>query len=218
MKFLKFENQAAFEQAFQEYIFTDEEGNVFYPASVKDVAVDVVGIIPVSTGETREVTFSEGQKMTIPVMRDSEGYHVNLSSALEEFAAFEVPEPKTPYRVFAGYNSAPVPERVPVQVPRWAAVLALKSHPSALLEGMTLWDAVVAIRNEIIQKPEGESITMGGVTLAASVDLKNRVAAALDDANFWERASEMVVLIGAAIGLDAQHMDELFIWAGKQKM
>lgn len=103
-------------------------------------------------------------------------------------------------------------------MPRWAAVLALKSHHSEILDATTLWEAVVAVRNEIISKPDGESVTMGGVAVPVTLDLKNRVVAALDDAMFWERDSEMVGLVAQALGLTPTEVDTLFIWAGKQQM
>lgn len=218
MKFLKFADKAAFEQAFAPYMVTDEEGAKHAPSYVDNVAVDVVGVIPVESGQFTEVDIGEGQTIQVPVMVDSEGFHVNLSGPLAQFAAFEVEQPTTPYRVFAGWNSEPEAERVPTQVPRWAAVLALKSHNSTLLENTTLWEAVLAVRNEIISKPDGEAISMGGITIDASPDLKNRVVAALDDANYWERNSEMVGLVSLAIGLDGKAVDNLFIWAGKQQM
>lgn len=218
MKFLKFADKAAFEQAFATHLINDGSGNMLVPSYIDGVAIDVVGVIPVESGDFTEVIVGEGQTIQVPVMVDSEGYHVNLSGPLPEFAEFEVPEPVTPYRVFAGWNAAPEPARVPPQVPRWAAVLALKSHQSALLPDATLWDAVVAVRNEIINKPDGEAISMGGVEVPISKDLKNRVVAALDDANYWERTSEMVNLVALAIGLDQEAVDQLFIWAGAQQM
>lgn len=218
MMFLKFDDKAAFEAAFAPFMVADEEQRLIVPAYIGNVAVDVIGTIPVESGNFQEVEIEGGQTIQIPIYEDLPGYHVNLSGRVEEFAAYEVETPETPYRVFAGWNQEPEPERVPAQVPRWAAVLALKSHPCKELPDRTLWDAVVMIRNQIITQPDGESITVGSITVPVSLDLKNRIVAALDDANFWERGSEMVSLMATAIGLSQEDVDALFIWAGKQHM
>lgn len=218
MKFLKFADKAAFEQAFAPYMYTDENNVQHPPAYIDNVAVDVIGIIPVHNGEYTTVDAGDGETVEVPVMVDSEGYHVNLSGPLPQFAEFEVEQPATPYRVFAGWDAEPEPERVPPQVPRWAAVLALKSNPCPAMEDRTLWEAVTAIRNQIIAKPDDENVEVAGITLVASVDLKNRIVAALDDANYWERDSELVNLMATAIGLTQPDVDALFIWAGKQHM
>lgn len=218
MKFLKFTDKAAFEAAFAQYIVQGEDDVVHYPAYIGSVAVDVVGIIPVESGEFTEVDIGEGQTIQVPVMVDGEGFHVNLSGPVAEFAQYEVPQPATPYRVFAGWDAEPEPERVPHMVPRWAAVLALKSNYSKFLQDTTLWQAVIAVRDEIISKPDGDTISMGGVTVPITKELKDRVVAALDDANYWERPSEMVNLVAQAIGLTQEEVDALFIWAGKQQM
>lgn len=218
MKFLKFIDKAAFEAAFEQHLITGEEGSVHYPAYIGNVAVDVVGVIPVESGEFTTVELEGGQTIQVPIMVDSEGFHVNLSGPIAEFAQYEVPTPATPYRVFAGWNAEPEPERVPPQVPRWAAVLALKSNPSPIVEGQTYWDNVVAIRNQIIAQPSNTVVEFGGNSLEVTIDLKNRIVAALDDANYWERQSELVNFVAALIGLDQAGVDALFIWAGKQQM
>lgn len=218
MKFLKFTDQAAYEAAFAQYLHTDEEGTKHAPSYIGGVAVDVVGIIYEESGEFQTIEIEGSEPIQVPVMVPSEGFHVNLSGPLEEFAQFEVPTPATPYRVFAGWNAEPEPERVPPQVPRWAAVLALKSNPSPVVEGETYWDNVVAIRNQIIAHPNDTTIVFGGNSLEVTADLKNRIVAALDDANYWERHSELVNFVAALIGLDQAGVDALFIWAGKQHM
>lgn len=218
MMFLKFADKAAFEAAFAPYMVADDNDQLQVPAYIDDVAVDVVGIIPVATGETTTVEIEGGSMIEVPVYTNGEGYHVNLSGPLEQFAEFAVEPPATPYRVFAGYKAEPEKDRVPTQVPRWAAVLALKSNPSPVVEGETYWDNVVTIRNQIIAHPNDTTIVFGGNSLEVTADLKNRIVAALDDANYWERHSELVNFVAALIGLDQADIDALFIWAGKQQM
>ena len=218
MKFLKFADQAAYEVAFAQYLHTDEENVKHAPSYIDGVAIDVVGIIYEESGEFQTVEIEGSEPIQVPVMVPVEGFHVNLSGPLAQFAEFEVPTPETPYRVFAGWNDAPEPDRVPTQVPRWAAVLALKSNPSPVVEGESYWDNVVAIRNQIIAHPNDTTIVFGGNSLEVTADLKNRIVAALDDANYWERHSELVNFMATLIGLDQAGVDALFIWAGKQQM
>lgn len=218
MKFLKFVDQAAYELAFDPYFQVDDQENKIAPSYIDGIAVDVVGVIPVHNGDYTQVDMGDGNVIDVPVMVPSEGFHVNLSGPLPQFAEYEVEAPATPYRVFAGWDAEPEPDRIPTQVPRWAAVLALKSNPSPVVEGETYWDNVVAIRNLIIAHPNDTLIEFGGNSLEVTIDLKNRIVAALDDANYWERDSELVNFMASMIGLSSADVDALFIWAGKQHM
>lgn len=87
MKFLKFDSEAACLDAFAPYL---TEG--FMPFYIGLAAVDVVGVVHKLTGEMN------GE---LPEWVELPGWHVNLSEAVPELAAFEIPAPNTPSRVFA---------------------------------------------------------------------------------------------------------------------
>ena len=99
MKYLKFDSEAQFKNAFAEYMIKTEDGETA-PPYIGDSAVDVVGVIHKPTG--RMLPDTEGNQHPEPLPID--GWHVNLSGdvAPEGLEAFEIAAPETPSRIFAG--------------------------------------------------------------------------------------------------------------------
>lgn len=87
MKFLKFDSEAVYPEAFAPY----RVGEVM-PCYVGPAAVDVVGVVYKLTGEVGA---------DLPESQPIPGWHVNLSESVPELAAFEIPALNTPSRVFA---------------------------------------------------------------------------------------------------------------------
>lgn len=98
MKFLKFADKVAFEAAFLPFMSVDVQGNPAVPSYIGTSAVDVLGVIYKPSGKF--VTDADG--LRTPVMEALPGFHVNLSGDCpQELAAFLIPPPATPSRVFA---------------------------------------------------------------------------------------------------------------------
>lgn len=81
---------------------TDQEGVVVQEASVKPnfANIDVVGTISKPTGE---FTFVEGSDVSVPVMAELDGYHVNVRVVDSEDASALLPfsvVPTVPMRVW----------------------------------------------------------------------------------------------------------------------
>lgn len=96
--FLKFADQAACVAAFAAHLVTDPHGDIHMPAYIGTSAVDVVGVIHKPTG-----TYTQGELGPVPDFVALDGWHVNLSgdTCPPELAAFVVPAPQTPARMFA---------------------------------------------------------------------------------------------------------------------
>jgi len=98
MKFLKFTNQAAFLEAFADYLQADGQGALNVPSYIGASAVDVIGVIYKPTGAMLEF---EG--MQIPEMAAIAGWHVNLSGDCPaDLEPYLIAAPSAPVRVFAG--------------------------------------------------------------------------------------------------------------------
>lgn len=97
MKFLKFTDYAAFAEAFQPFMSTDNQGDPVIPSYIGASAVDVVGVIYKPTGEF--TTSEDGTRF--PVMAPLDGWHVNLSDDCPvELEPFLI-DVAAPVRVFA---------------------------------------------------------------------------------------------------------------------
>ncbi len=177
--FLKFPAEDRARQALAPWMIDTEDA---WPVYIDQAAVDVVGIINVPTGETALDENGDPYPLYTPVL----GYHINLSSPVPELAAWEVPAPATPTRVFA--TAEPEPVRVPTEVARWQA--------KTVLMQTGLWDGLLALRAGI---PEGESATL--------------LDAAMFEVLNWRRASPTVVWAAQSLGLTEQQVDSMFIQA-----
>lgn len=102
-------------------------------------------------------------------------------------------------------------EPVPVEVPRWAGRLALKRH---VLEGgdLRLLGPDESSASNLLQLVYAWRATLQGGELA------DRVDEALDSAKDWVRHSDTLQVIGQVLNLGDAQIDQLFIWAGKQRV
>ena len=99
MKYLKFDSEAQFKNAFAEHMIKTGDGETL-PSYIGDSAVDVVGVIHKPTGKM----LSDAEGNHYPEQAPIEGWHVNLSGDVvpEGLKAFEIAAPATPSRIFAG--------------------------------------------------------------------------------------------------------------------
>ena len=94
MKFLKFTSEAEAIAAFAQWATEDAP----LPTYIGTVAVDVVGVIHKSTGNTLQDADGNSYQEMTPIP----GWHINLSGDVPELSAFEIDPPAAPARVFAG--------------------------------------------------------------------------------------------------------------------
>ncbi|EFI61350.1 MULTISPECIES: hypothetical protein [Comamonas] len=158
------------------------------PAYIGSVAVDVVGVIQRPTGEVLQTGDGE-----IPVLAPLPGWHINLSEPVPELAQFEIEAPATPARVFAGSGAVEV-QRVPVEVARWQAKLALMHQVDE--QGVTLWDRLLQLRESL-----------------ADTEQQTMLDAAMNEVLNWKRYSPTVLWAAEQLDLTALQVDELFIYA-----
>ncbi|WP_228676765.1 hypothetical protein [Delftia sp. Cs1-4] len=96
-------------------------------------------------------------------------------------------------------------------MPRWAGRLALKRHVleqgALVLQGP---DDVRPTDNLLAHVLEWRD----GLPAAEQLD---RVGAVLNDAKDWLRDSETVAAVAAVLGLTAEQVDALFVWAAAQR-
>lgn len=183
MIYLQFASEAAARLALAPWIVENA-----WPSYIEDVAVDVVGRIQRPTGSVIETP--EG---AIPEMALIPGWHVNLSAPVSPLAAYEIPAPSTPDRVFAGSGDVS-PPRVPAEVARWQAKLALMHQVDG--QGVSLWDRLQQLR---------ESLT--------DAEQQTMLDAAMNEVLNWKRPSPTVLWAAEQLELTAQKVDELFIYA-----
>lgn len=183
MMYLQFASEAAARLAFAPWIVENA-----WPSYIEVVAVDVVGRIQRPTGSV--IDTPEG---SIPEMALIPGWHINLSAPVPALAVYEIAAPSSPDRVFAGSGDAP-PPRVPAEVARWQAKLALMQQVDG--QGVTLWDRLQHLR---------ESLT--------DVEQQTMLDAAMNEVMNWKRASPTVLWAAGQLELSAQQVDELFIYA-----
>lgn len=99
---------------------------------------------------------------------------------------------------------------VPAEVPRWAGLLALKRH---VLEG---GDLVLLAADDA--RPD-DNLLAGVIAYRASLqpgELADRLDAALNDAKDWRIDSPTVGYVAQIFPLSAEHLAQLFRWAGAQ--
>ncbi|KGG90953.1 hypothetical protein P245_14375 [Comamonas thiooxydans] len=181
--FLQFIDEAATVAAFSQW---SDDGTI--PAYVGGAAVDVVGTIQRPTGEILKTEDGE-----IPVLAPVPGWHINLSEPVPELVQYEIEAPAAPARVFAGSGEIDAP-RVPAEVARWQAKLALMHQVDG--QGVSLWDRLQQLR---------ESLTDAGQ--------QTMLDAAMNEVLNWKRPSPTVLWAAEQLGLTAQQVDELFIYA-----
>lgn len=185
MKFLRFTSGTQARAAFTPWLHSPADD---LPPYIGTVAVDVVGVIQRPTGE-----MLDSPDGPVPVLAPVTGYHINLSERIPELQQYEIEPPENPERVFAG-SDAIQPLRVPVEVARWQAKLALMHQVDE--QGVSLWDRLQQLR---------ESLTDAGQ--------QTMLDAAMNEVLNWKRNSPTVLLAAEQLGLSAQQVDELFIYA-----
>ncbi|WP_120967913.1 hypothetical protein [Comamonas sp. lk] len=158
------------------------------PTYINRVAVDVVGIVYRPTGEMQSTP--EGD---VPVLAPAPGWHINLSERVPELQPYEIEPPATPDRVFAG-SDAVQPPRIPAEVARWQAKLALMQKVNG--EGISLWDRLLQLRESIADAEQQVLLD------AAMLEVLN-----------WKRASPTVLWAAEQLELTSAQVDELFIYA-----
>ena len=183
MKFLRFNSKAEAVSALDPWMIQGA-----WPAYIGSAAVDVLGVVQRPTGEVLQT--EEGE---IPVMETLPGYHINLSDRIPELQQFEIEPPDNPVRVFAGSGESQ-PLRVPAEVARWQAKLALMHQVDE--QGVTLWDRLLQLR---------ESLT--------GTEQQTMLDAAMNEVLNWKRHSPTVLWAAEQLGLTAQQVDERFIYA-----
>ena len=95
--YLKFESEEQMSIALSDYY--DDEDN--FLSGNHEYTFDIVGLIYKATEETE--TDEEGNEY--PVMEAIKGWHVNyLGDLPEALVSYELEEPSTPARVFAGHE------------------------------------------------------------------------------------------------------------------
>lgn len=140
------------------------------------------------TGETLQMPDGEA-----PVLAPVPGYHINLSERVTELQQYEIEPPENPDRVFAGSDVNP-PLRVPSEVARWQAKLALMHQVDG--QGVSLWDRLQQLR---------ESLT--------DAEQQTMLDAAMNEVLNWKRYSPTVLWAAEQLGLAPQQVDERFIYA-----
>lgn len=110
-----------------------------------------------------------------------------------------------------GPLAVPGQEIAPQEVPRWAGRLALKRH--VLEQG-----ALVLLAPDDA-RPEDNLLArvLGWRGKLPAGELLDRVDAVLNDAKDWLRDSETVAAVAAVLGLRAEQVDALFVWAAAQR-
>lgn len=181
--FLQFTSGAAAVVAFAPW-----SDGVEIPSYVDAVAVDVVGVVIKPTGDVQQTPDGE-----VAVMTPVPGFHINLSDRIPELQQYEIEPPATPDRIFAGSDVVD-PPRVPAEVARWQAKLALMQRVDG--QGVTLWDRLQQLR---------ESLT--------DAKQQTMLDAAMNEVLSWKRPSPTVLWAAEQLGLSAQQVDELFIYA-----
>ena len=184
MKFLRFQSEAAARLAFLNHL--GESGE--WPSYIDSAAVDLVGVIQRPTGE-----MLDSPDGPVPVLAPVPGYHINLSERIPELQQFEIEPPENPDRVFAGSGESQ-PPRVPAEVARWQAKLALMHQVDG--QGVSLWDRLLQLR---------ESLT--------DTEQQTMLDAAMNEVLNWKRNSPTVLWAAEQLGLTAQQVDERFIYA-----
>ncbi|WP_253252224.1 hypothetical protein [Comamonas thiooxydans] len=185
MKFLRFASGTQARAAFTPWLRAPADD---LPPYIGTVAVDVVGVIQRPTGEMLDST--DGP---VPVLAPVPGYHINLSERIPELQQYEIEPPENPDRVFAG-SEVVQPLRVPAEVARWQAKLALMQQVDG--QGITLWDRLQQLR---------ESLT--------DAEQQAMLDATMNEVLNWKRASPTVLWAAGQLELTAQQVDELFIYA-----
>lgn len=97
------------------------------------------------------------------------------------------------------------------EVPRWAGRLALKRH--------VLEQGVLVLLGPDDARPTDNLLARVLVwrdTLPAG-EMLDRVDAVLNDAKDWLRDSETVAAVAQELGLTAEQVDALFVWAAAQR-
>lgn len=182
--YLQFDNEAVARQVLAAYIGSDGA----WPGYIDGAAIDVVGRIYRPTGAV--IDTPDGP---IPAIALIPGWHINLSAPIEELTQFEIEAPGSPARVFAG-SSETVAPRVPAEVARWQAKLALMHQVDE--KGVSLWDRLQQLR---------ESLT--------DTEQQTMLDAAMNEVLNWKRYSPTVLWAAEQLGLTAQQVDERFIYA-----
>lgn len=110
-----------------------------------------------------------------------------------------------------GPLAVPGQEIAPQEVPRWAGRLALKRH--VLEQG-----ALVLLAPDDAS-PEGNLLArvLAWRDALQPGEMLDRVDAVLNDAKDWLRDSETVAAVAAVLGLRAEQVDALFVWAAAQR-
>ena len=140
------------------------------------------------TGETLQTPDGE-----VPVLASVPGFHINLSDRILDLQQFEIEPPENPDRVFAGSGESQ-PPRVPTEVARWQAKLALMHQVDE--QGVTLWDRLLQLRESLTDTEE-----------------QTMLDAAMDEVLNWKRYSHTVLWAAEQLGLTPQQVDERFIYA-----
>lgn len=185
MRFLKFDSKPIARAAFAPWLSPQA---VEIPSSIGTVAVDVVGVILRPTGE-----MLDSPDGPVPVLAPVPGYHINLSERIPELQQYEIVPPENPERVFAG-SEVVQPLRVPAEVARWQAKLALMHQVDE--QGVSLWDRLLQLC---------ESLT--------DTEQQTMLDAAMNEVLNWKRYSPTVLWAAEQLGLTPQQVDELFIYA-----
>ncbi|WP_253279353.1 hypothetical protein [Comamonas testosteroni] len=185
MRFLKFDSKPIARAAFAPWL-SSQAAEI--PSSIGTVAVDVVGVIQRPTGEMLDTP--DG---LVPVLAPVPGYHINLSERIPELQQYEIEPPENPDRVFAGSDVTP-PLRVPSEVARWQAKLALMHQVDG--QGVSLWDRLLQLR---------ESLT--------DTEQQTMLDAAMNEVLNWKRNSPTVLWAAEQLGLTAEQVDKRFIYA-----
>lgn len=99
----------------------------------------------------------------------------------------------------------------PFEVSRWAGRLALKRH--VLEQG-----ALVLLAPDDA-RPEDNLLArvLAWRDTLQPGEMLDRVDAVLNDAKDWLRDSETVAAVAAVLGLTAEQVDALFVWAAAQR-
>ena len=153
------------------------------------------------TGEGFVYRWRDGVRATIPLAVDiSVPPNPDAVEYRAWLAAGGVPLP-----------AEPVPAPVPLEVPRWAGRLALKRH--------TLEQGALVLLAPSEDRPSDNLLARVLVWRDGLQpgELLDRVDAVLDDAKDWLRDSETVATVAAVLGLTAEQVDTLFMWAAAQR-
>lgn len=114
-------------------------------------------------------------------------------------------------KALVGMSPAAPGTALPLEVPRWAGRLALKRH--VLEQG-----ALVLLGPDHARPFDNllARVLMWRDALPPG-ELLDRVDAVLNDAKDWLRYSETVAEVAAVLGLTAEQIDVLFVWAAAQR-